>query len=78
MATFATDEEKKAFEFGIAITKRYIAHCIVKSLSPNLVEMLSKSIQIVMNVTDFVMDETPMLPNEENLTFSQFCDKYEC
>ena len=79
MAQFATEEEKKAFEKGVEFTKRYIAHCIAVSLPTNVSDpdkFRIDATMTLMQVSKFVQGESDSIYNKENLSFSQFCEKY--
>ncbi len=79
MAQFATEEEKKAFEEGVEFTKRYIAHCIDGSLptgSINPDKFRIDATMTLMQVSRFVQEKSDSIYNKENLSFSQFCEKY--
>ena len=74
MQKFSTEEERKAFDLGAMYTRRYIMMAIAKyPYSLNI----AGAMQLVKNIMNFVSEDTNKIPNNENINFKQFCEKYD-
>ena len=77
MKKFNTEEEHKAFKCGVDYTKGYIAFCLRYYVHDLLEIGFQKDLCFQKDMLYFILGRKAYIPNEDNISFKEFCENYE-